>query len=442
MSMTPFPTTNNPLEELFHDISGEGDFVEISGLEKSKHLNGAKGLVRGSETTAQDGRLTVQLTRTNQCIRVHPANLRYHHEVPRHLPAPPLPGTAYGNISREDLLPSATKIPFPSDTLDSVKSAFTKIYKFEDCQIYFRMNHTSQRTFIGFQVCLGDDNALQVFGSLFGVAASDSDSSEGGICFNEFSMDGCWSKKSASSLHPELKEELALRVWHHCVRRTGPYLPNEAVLRVTRRLRAQLTFSKRKWDILDVLLVEADAYLLSDNKKAFPHQMFLVAEHLEACGRFDQAAPLYLQVGSSDCYKNDLDEHKTAHTNAALAYKRAEMYAQSEKHNIIAIHYGVTGTKNWETNHSNTVVSIGNLVSMYNDWTHQTSRGQIAGDVFSETERVYMTFYSLLRYAGWDPYNGRVGIEWDDFMKNHVLPKYRPRSAARQALIHAFTEPD
>jgi hypothetical protein len=136
----PVPAPDDAPVPVPDDAANIGKYVEIHGLETDSHLNGTKGFVQGVVAGTGCLAVKIELDNVEKVVNVPRDNLRYRHAVDLATPPKdsPLPGTAYGNISRVDLLPLKTRIPFPPRTTQAAKAAFAQIYR-GDCSLEFTL---------------------------------------------------------------------------------------------------------------------------------------------------------------------------------------------------------------------------------------------------------------------------------------------------------------
>ena len=212
---------------------------------------------------------------------------------------------------------------------------------------------------------------------------------------------------------------------HHYQSRSS-YLPEKLDANMTR---ADLKFRKS-----EELQGESRTYEIS--KAIEP-----VGEVLEAIGRFEEAAYVYLELS-----KYRKDEDGLFYCNAALAFKRDQKYGKAFEYCIKSLHYhNVICNGKWKTNEYSPILN--NLVSLHKA-VHET---QITDDT-SEYQCPYpgedlllkalgtliclSGFIETLKYDG--PYEDLVPFVTNDADPKCLKRQFRSQKAARKQLARLF----
>jgi hypothetical protein len=250
----------------------------------------------------------------------------------------------------------------------------------------------------------------------------------------------------------EDKQILASRASHHFLRQhAGSRLPTELFVLVCTALAQELVHLNRQEEAqeLSVLLIDGLSTLeVSEVTRFYVGKM---GESLQAIDKFVESAKVYerlIQAGEEGRGPADPGQGAILWVNAALAYRRANMYDMAEEYHLRAFQELFEESHNKQLpcrldDETHVGFIIRNLIMLYahkrqSQPERMTSQGP--GSAEALTEPVLLGLLYQVGYKDPDP-SMTMMIDSGSQALHGLKGKFKTKRAAYKSLYHAFTRP-
>ena len=216
-----------------------------------------------------------------------------------------------------------------------------------------------------------------------------------GISAYRFSQS--YTKEFANGLSPEHKDVLFYRCLHHFLRNYGNKVARvsfEAFYRAT-KLASACWFKNQEYGLaLDIAMVRADVAIRQNQSNTCIGICFnSVGEQLEANGKYEDAAKIYMQMTTLYFKHSNEEMRATGYVNAGLAYKYAGDLDLAEQCYVNSWHLA----SHLAFEDPSFSCLINNMLALYGGCSSERKRNC---EVNTGKENLHLIFCALLKTAG------------------------------------------
>lgn len=255
-------------------------------------------------------------------------------------------------------------------------------------------------------------------------------------------------------LNEPQRDALLRRVLHRLIRSYGFCLPSDFIQNVSDFLVEEYISARQYKEALDIATVSSDiaigkiddmssgkVFALSSACKALGR----VAEVLEACGRFEDAGNLWLEIAKDWTPEYHSDDLFSCYLNGGLAFKRNEDYSHAEDCYVKALFHShgssIHCSSIWSVNSLGVHTTFNNLLKLY--WLGP--RWDVAfgpGASVMRPDHAEQCILGLLHSAGYDFHQESSLATVAKQYSRCLSSKFKSAARAKKAIADATTKTD